>query len=92
MTIDNVNRSTLSQAASDYAEGVTAGRWQWRQLPKPIRLELVRFIIRNIERPTQAEFDADKPDWMPTANSHVQTFGVPWSVLSDLNRDIEVQP
>lgn len=85
-------RSTLSQAASDYAEGLTAGRWQWRQLPKPIRLELVRYIIRQGERFTQSEFDHNKPDWMPTANAHVQTFDVPWSVLSDLTREIEVQP
>jgi hypothetical protein len=83
-------RPALSAAAADFMDGLMARRWTWRQVPRLVRLELVRHTIGMLDRPTQAEFDAFKPDWMATAAAHAQTFGVPWSHLADLSRDIEV--
>jgi len=81
-------RDDLSTIANDYYIGLDAGRWTWRDVPKSVRLELVRFVIAGCERHTQSEFDANRPDWMATASSHVQTFGVPWAHLSDFTREV----
>lgn len=80
----------LSPAANDYWIGLDANRWSWRGVPRTIRLELVRHVISTTPNHSQSEFDAARPSWMATASSHVQTFGVPWSQLSDLTREIEV--
>jgi hypothetical protein len=82
----------LSENASDYQDGLDAGRWTWRHLPKSIRLELVRHTISRLPTRTQADFDAQRPEWMPTATTHVHTFGVSWSHLTNLAKEIEVAP
>ena len=81
---------SLSQAASDYWIGLDAGRWSWRSVPRSVQLEMVRHVIAGTESHTKMEFDAVKPDWMPTATAQTQKFSATWSELSDLNR--EVQP
>lgn len=85
-----LRQATLSPAANDYWIGLDANRWSWRGVPKSLRLEMVRFVISTTPNHSQSEFDAARPAWMATASSHVQTFGVPWSQLSDLTREIEV--
>lgn len=80
----------LSEAAHDYLLGLEAGRWKWRQIPKSVQVELVRSIIATTEDRTQAQFDACKPAYMPTATAHVATFATTWRELADLSREIEV--
>lgn len=88
-----IDWSSLSEQAQDYRIGLDYHRWKWRDVPKPIRLELVRCVIRNAgEFPTQAQFDAVRPPWMATATAQVAAFGVQWGILSNLDREIEVAP
>lgn len=88
-----IDWSSLSEQAQDYRIGLDYHRWKWRDVPKPIRLELVRCVIRNAgEFPTQTQFDAIRPPWMATATSQCAAFGAQWSLLANLDREIEVAP
>lgn len=85
--------SSLSQVAQDYRIGLDNSRWKWRDIPRTVRLELVRCVIRNAgDAPTQSQFDAIRPSWMASATSQVSAFNVLWGVLTNLDREIEVQP
>jgi hypothetical protein len=81
-----------SSEAQDYRDGLDAGRWKWIQVPKRIRLELVRSVIAATANHTQTEFDAARPSWMATATAHCSSFGVTWRELIDLEKEIEVKP
>ena len=85
--------SSLSPQAQDYRIGLDAGRWKWRDIPRTVRLDLVRCVIRNAgEQPTQAQFDAIRPGWMATATAQCAAFGVLWGILANPQHEIEVQP
>lgn len=88
-----IDWSSLSEQAQDYRIGLDAGRWKWRDIPRKVRLDLVRCVIRNTgEQPTQTQFDAIRPPWMATATSQCAAFGAQWSLLANLDREIEVAP
>lgn len=80
----------LSEAAHDYLLGLEAGRWKWRQIPKQVQVELVRYIIATTEDRTQSQFDACKPAYMPTATAHVMAFNTPWLQLIDFSHEVVV--
>jgi len=76
----------LPEYERDYWYGVAAGRWRWRDLPRTAQIALVRHVLSFGARPgsvTQAEFNAIRPHWMPTADSHVKTLGCTWLQLND---------
>lgn len=88
-----IDWSSLSEQAQDYRIGLDYHRWKWRDIPRKVRLDLVRCVIRNTgEQPTQAQFDAVRPPWMATATSQCAAFGAQWSLLANLDREIEVAP
>ena len=80
-----------SEEAEDYRDGLNNGRWKWVQVPKRIRLELVRSVIAATANHTQSEFDAMRPAWMATASAHCAAFGAAWRELADLSHEIEVK-
>ncbi|GIK73832.1 MAG: hypothetical protein BroJett021_28200 [Chloroflexota bacterium] len=80
----------LSEAAHDYLLGLEAGRWKWRQIPKQVQVELVRYIIAATNDRTQSQFDACKPAYMPTATAHVMAFNTPWLQLVDFSHEVVV--
>jgi hypothetical protein len=76
--------TALSSAAQDYWIGMGRGAHTWRTLPKQIRLEMIQFVLSGPAqgiRMTMAEFDAQKPVWMPVASSLPKTFGCTWEQL-----------
>lgn len=88
--------SQLSAEAQDYRIGIEAGRWRYGQVPKRIRLELLRCVAAQLcashgRLPTMVEFDVAKPTWMSLSTSHQQVFGKPWHVLVG-DDEIEVAP
>jgi len=82
---------TASQEAEDYRIGLDAGRWTWREVPKRLRLELVRSVIAATPNHTQSEFDAVRPSWMATATAQCAAFSATWRELADLTHEIEVR-
>ncbi len=90
---DPASLTTLPADILDYWDGIAAGRWTWRRLPKPVRLAMVRHALSfgpEDGAMTMAEFDAVRPEWMPAAQSLPTTFGCSWSDLNDLRKEIEV--
>lgn len=78
--------NTLDDIARDWWIGVAAGRHQWRSVPKPVQLQLVRHILSfgpETGPMKMSDFDAIKPDWMPGSGSHTKTLGLSWSQLND---------
>ena len=78
--------TTLDDEATDWWIGVAAGRHQWRTVPKPIQLRMVRHILSfgpETGAMTMRDFDAIKPDWMPGVKSHTQTLNLSWQQLND---------
>jgi len=74
--------AALEQHARDYWHGAASGRWRWRDLPRAVQIELVQHVLSFGEQPvTKLAFDANRPRWMPTADSHVKTFGCSWPQL-----------
>lgn len=76
----------LDDEASDWWIGCDTGRHAWRTVPKPVQLRMVRHILSfgpETGDMTMREFDAIKPDWMPSANSHTKTLGLSWQQLND---------
>lgn len=91
---DPASLTTLPDAILDYWDGIAAGRWTWRRLPKPVRLAMVRHVLSfgpEDGAMTMAEFDAVRPEWMTAAASLPTTFGCSWSELNDLRTEIEVR-
>ena len=83
---DPATLTTLDDIAKDWWIGCAAGRHQWRTVPKPIQLQLVRHIFSfgpETDAMTMHDFDAIKPDWMPGANSHTKTLNLSWQQLND---------
>ena len=77
---------SLDQETADWWIGVSSGRHQWRTVPKPVQLSMVREVMAASATPgamTMREFDAIKPSWMPSANSHTQTLRLSWAQLND---------
>ena len=87
----DTNGATLSTTANDYRIGLSSGRWQWRNIPKTVQIEIVRSVIASLDQPTQEQFNACKPTWMPTGSSHCKTLNATWSDLADLTKEIEVR-
>ena len=86
MWSDPATLTTLDDIAKDWWIGCAAGRHQWRTVPKPIQLQLVRHIFSfgpETDAMTMRDFDAIKPDWMPGANSHTKTLNLSWQQLND---------
>ena len=74
--------AALEQHARDYWHGAASGRWRWRDLPRAVQIDLVQHVMSFGEQPvTKLAFDANRPHWMPTADSHVKTFGCSWTQL-----------
>ena len=81
----------LPEHERDYWYGAAAGRWRWRDLPRTTQVALVRHVLSFGAKPgsvTQAEFNAMRPHWMPTADSHAKTLGRTWSQLNDVGGDL----
>lgn len=91
-TLDNFASANLSPENHDWWLGLTAGRHTWRNLPKQARLDLVRYVL-SFGPPDAAmkmlEFDAIRPDWMPTAGTHTKTFNMSWQQLNDFTVELE---
>ena len=78
--------NTLDDIARDWWIGVAAGRHQWRSVPKPVQLQLVRHVLSfgpETGSMKMTDFDAIKPDWMPGSGSHTKTLTLSWSQLND---------
>ena len=78
--------TTLDDIARDWWIGVAAGRHQWRSVPKPVQLQLVRHVLSfgpETGSMKMAEFDDFKPNWMPGSGSHTKTLNLSWSQLND---------
>jgi len=74
--------AALEQHARDYWHGAASGRWRWRDLPRAVQMDLVQHVMSFGEQPvTKLAFDANRPHWMPTADSHAKTFGCSWTQL-----------
>ena len=84
--------TTLDDIATDWWIGCAAGRHTWRTIPKPIQLQLVRHVLSfgpETGSMTMRDFDAIKPDWMPSASSHTQTLRLSWPQLNDWKVELE---
>ena len=82
----------LDDEAADWWIGCDTDRHQWRTVPKPIQLRMVRHILSfgpETGDMTMREFDAIKPDWMPTSTSHTQTLKLSWQQLNDFRVELE---
>ena len=82
----------LDDEATDWWIGCAAGRHQWRTVPKPVQLRIVRHILSfgpETGAMTMAEFDAIKPNWIPGSSSHNKTLNLSWSQLNDWAVELE---
>lgn len=78
----------ISTELADYWESLDKGRRTFRTLDKHIRLDLVQTALSAFEQlPTQAAFNAAKPEWMPAAASICTTFACKWEDLPTLKRE-----
>jgi len=76
----------LDDEAKDWWIGMSSGRHAWRSVPKSMQLRMVRQVLghHDGDGPVRMiDFDAIKPDWMPSANSHTKTLGLSWQQLND---------
>ena len=76
----------LDSEATDWWIGCAAGRHTWRTVPKAVQLRMVRHILSfgpESGAMKMVDFDAIKPDWMPTSASHTKTLGLSWPQLND---------
>lgn len=65
---------------SEWLDGIYAGRYKFRQLPREVRWELIASVIRILHLtenslPRMFDFDEHAPAWMPRSVSIVSTFG-----------------
>lgn len=75
----------ISTELADYWESLDKERRTFRQLDKRTRLDLVQTALASFEQmPTQAAFNAAKPEWMPTATSICTAFACKWEDLPSL--------
>lgn len=84
--------TTLDDEATDWWIGCAAGRHTWRTVPKPVQLRMVRHILSfgpESGAMTMRDFDAIKPDWMPSSSSHTQTLRLSWAQLNDWKVELE---
>src|SRR5690606_4049838 len=82
----------LDDEAADWWIGCDTGRHQWRTVPKPVQLRMIRHILSfgpETGSMTMRDFDAIKPDWMPSASSHTQTLRLSWQQLNDFRVELE---
>lgn len=82
----------LDDEATDWWIGCAAGRHAWRTVPKPVQLRMIRHILSfgpETGDMTMREFDAIKPDWMPSSSSHTQTLKLSWQQLNDFRVELE---
>ena len=82
----------LDDEAADWWIGCAAGRHQWRTVPKPVQLRMVRHILSfgpETGAMKMTEFDAIKPDWMPGSGSHTKTLNLSWAQLNDWKVELE---
>ena len=82
----------LDDEAKDWWIGVSAGRHTWRTVPKPVQLRMIRHILSfgpETGSMKMQEFDAIKPNWMPSASSHTQTLKLSWQQLNDFRVELE---
>lgn len=80
--------ANLDDETNDWRISLDAGWRTFRQLSRRTRLLLGRAValhIGNGQMPKQADFDAGRPAWMPTATSLCGTFGCTWYELPDLD-------
>lgn len=91
-TLNDFAPANLTPENHDWWLGLTAGRHTWRNLPKRNRLDLVRYVL-SFGPPDAAlkmiEFDAIRPEWMPTAGTHTKTFNMTWEQLNDFTVELE---
>ena len=76
----------LDSEATDWWIGCAAGRHTWRTVPKPVQLRMVRHVLSfgpESGAMKMTDFDAIKPDWMPSSGSHTKTLGLSWQQLND---------
>lgn len=86
--------STLDDETNDWRLSLEAGRRTFRQLNKRTRLALAQAVARHVGNgamPTQPQFDAAKPNWMPGGGGLAVSFGATWSELLKLT-PFEVEP
>ena len=86
MWTDSNMLTSLDDIARDWWIGCAAGRHQWRSVPKPIQLQLVRHVLSfgpETGSMKMVDFDAVKPDWMPGSGSHTKTLSLSWQQLND---------
>ena len=84
--------TVLDDEATDWWIGCAAGRHTWRTVPKPVQLRMVRHILSfgpESGAMTMRDFDAIKPDWMPSSSSHTQTLRLSWAQLNDWKVELE---
>ncbi len=91
-TLNDFASANLTPENYDWWIGLDAGRHTWRNLPKRNRLDLVRYVL-SFGPPDAAlkmiEFDAIRPQWMPTAGTHTKTFNMTWEQLNDFTVELE---
>lgn len=86
------NGSTANGLWDDLADDLKAivddlytGRTEWRTLQQTdkrgIALHVIRQLAGDDKALSMAEFEATKPDWIPTANGISQMFAMRWSEL-----------
>ena len=76
----------LDSEATDWWIGCAAGRHTWRTVPKPVQLRMVRHVLSfgpESGAMKMTDFDAIKPDWMPSSGSHTKTLGLSWQQPND---------
>ncbi len=82
----------LDNEATDWWIGCATGRHAWRSVPKLVQLRMVRHILSfgPEDGPMKmTEFDAIKPDWMPSSGSHTKTLNLSWPQLNDFRVELE---
>ena len=82
----------LDNEATDWWIGCAAGRHTWRTVPKPIQLRMVRHVLSfgpESGAMKMTDFDAIKPDWMPSSTSHTKTLNLSWAQLNDFTVELE---
>lgn len=88
----------LDTESNDWRISLDAGRRKFRDLPKAQRLTLAQAFLRGLAlthggtaagMPGMADYDDQKPEWMPTGSSLTKTFNCGWSELLDVRQVAE---